>query len=213
MWSSPSSHYQRSNRSIKFQSVFGLFLWSTGSSRKTIDVLFRCGLTISNDSIGKLLSQLSQHCITLAKQVASSLHMFCYDNINISSSIFVEQRGAATPAKVQSGTFGILYALRNATLDDLKLQPIMNRYRHCKGLSPSDLRPSLDQVKCLNHQFSVIILRILFKHCPLYSGYSSHPALQPIARRPLAADSKTEQFPLRTTTIEESSIHGNLYGT
>jgi hypothetical protein len=136
--------------------------------------------------------------------------MFCYDNINISSSIFVEQRGAATPAKVQSGTFGILYGLRNATLDDLKLQPIINRYRNCKGLSPSDLRLSLDQLKCLNHQFSVIILRILFKHCPLYSGYSSHPALQSISRRPLAVGGKTEQFPLRTTTIEESSIHGNL---
>jgi hypothetical protein len=202
--------YQRSNRSIKFQSVFGLFLWSTGSSRKTIDALFRCSLTISYDSIGKLLSQLSQRCITLAKQIASSPHMFCYDNINISSSIFVEQRGAATPAKVQSGTFGILYGLRNATLDDLKLQPIINRYRNCKGLSPSDLRLSLDQLKCLNHQFSVIILRILFKHCPLYSGYSSHPALQSISRRPLAVGGKTEQFPLRTTTIEESSIHGNL---
>ncbi|KAH9956052.1 hypothetical protein BGW80DRAFT_1187891, partial [Lactifluus volemus] len=205
--------YQRSNRSIKFQSVFGLFLWSTGSSRKTIDALFRCSLTISYDSFGKLLSQLSQRYITLAKQIASSPHMFCYDNINISSSIFVEQRGAATPAKVQSGTFGILYGLRNATLDDLKLQPIINRYRNCKGLSPSDLRLSLDQLKCLNHQFSVIILRILFKHCPLYSGYSSHPALQSISRHPLAVGGKTEQFPLWTTTIEESLIHGNLMST
>ncbi|KAF8503300.1 hypothetical protein F5888DRAFT_1917408 [Russula emetica] len=202
--------YQRSNRCVKFQSVFGLFLWSTGSSRKTIDVLFRCGLTISYDSIAKLLSRLSQHCITLAKQIVSSPHMFCYDNINISSSIFVEQRGGATPAKVQSGTFGILYGLRNATLDDLKLQPIMNRYRNCNGLSPEDLRLSLDQLKCLNHQFSVIVLRVLFKHCHLYSEYSSDPALQPIARRPLAPNSKTEQFPLRATTIEESSIHGNL---
>jgi hypothetical protein len=202
--------YQRSNRCIKFQSVFGLFLWSTGSSRKTIDVLFRCGLTISYDSIGKLLSRLSQHCISIAKQIASSLHMFCYDNINISTSIFVEQRGSATPAKVQSGTFAILYKLQNATLDDLKLQPIISRYRNFSGLSPSDLRLSLDQLKCLNHQFSVIILRILFKHSRHYSRFASDPALQPISRRPLAAGSKTEQFPLRTTTIEEASIHGNL---
>jgi hypothetical protein len=173
-------------------------------------VLFRCGLTISYDSIAKLLFHLSQHCITLAKQIATSPHMFCYDNINISSSIFVEQRGAATPAKVQSGTFGILYGLRNATLDDLKLQPIMNRYRNFSGLSSSDLCLSLDQLKCINHQFSVIILRVLFKYCDLYSGYSSDPALQPIARRPLVAGHKTQQFPLRTTTIEEASVHGNL---
>ena len=202
--------YQRSNRCTKFQSVFGLFLWSTGSSRKTIDVLFRCGLTISYDSIGKLLSRLSQHCISIAKQIASSPHMFCYDNINISTSIFVEQRGAGTPAKVQSGTFAILYKLQNATLDDLKLQPIISRYRSFSGLLPSDLRLSLDQLKCLNHQFSVIILRVLFKHSRHYSRFTSDPALQPISRRPLAAGSKTEQFPLRTTTIEEASIHGNL---
>jgi hypothetical protein len=202
--------YQRSNRSIKFQSVFGLFLWSTGSSRKTIDVLFRCGLTISYDSIAKLLSRLSQHCISLAKQIACTPHMFCYDNINISTSIFVEQRGSGTPAKVQSGTFGILYGLQNATLDDLKLQPIMIRYRNCDGLTPSDLCLSLEQLKCLNHQFSVIILRVLFKYCDGYSGYSSHSDLQPISRRPLMAGRKTKQFPLRTTTIEEASIPGNL---
>ena len=202
--------YQRSNRSTKFQSVFGLFLWSTGSSRKTIDVLFRCGLTISYDGIGKLLSLLSQHCIALAKQIAPTPHMFCYDNINISSSIFVEQRGSATPAKVQSGTFGILYGLCNATLDDLKLQPILNRYRNCSGLSPLDLHLSLDQLKCVNHQFSVLVLRVLFKHCHLYSKYTSDPALQPIPRRPLAANHKTEQFLLQTTTIEEALIPGNL---
>ena len=136
--------------------------------------------------------------------------MFCYDNINISSSIFVEQQGAGTPAKVQSGTFAILYGLQNATLDDLKLQPIMNRYRNCNGLSPEDLCLNLDQLKCLNHQFSVIVLQILFKYCRDYSAYSLDPTLQPITRRALAANNKTQQFPLRTTTIEESSVHGNL---
>lgn len=39
-----------------------------------------------------------------------STYVLLHDNINISSLIFMEQRGAATPAKVQSGTFGILYA-------------------------------------------------------------------------------------------------------
>jgi hypothetical protein len=136
--------------------------------------------------------------------------MFCYDNINISSSIFVEQRGAATPAKVQSGTFAILYELRNATLDNLKLQPILSRFRRFNGLLPSDLSLTLEQLKCLSHQFSVIILQILFKHCNQYSDYASDPALQPKSRRPLALDGKTKQFPLRTTTIEEASIQGNL---
>lgn len=136
--------------------------------------------------------------------------MFCYDNINISSSIFVEQRGAATPAKVQSGTFGILYGLQSATLNDLKIQPIVQQYRSCTGLSPPDVCLSRDQLTHLQHQFSVIILRVLFKHCDGYSKYISDAALQPLPRRPLPVGVKTKQFPLRTTTIDESSIVGNL---
>ena len=63
---------------------------------------------------------------------------------------------------------------------------------------------------CLKHQFSVIILRVLFKHCSHYSDHASDPDLQPIPRRVLAVDGKTKQFPLRTTTIEEASIQRNL---
>lgn len=136
--------------------------------------------------------------------------MFCYDNINISSSIFVEQRGSATPAKVQSGTFGIIYGLQNATHDDLKLQPIIQRYKSCGGLSPPDLYLHRDQLIHIQHQFSVIVLRVLFKYCDSYSGYASEMALQPKPRCPLPVGVKTKQFPLRTTTIDESSIAGNL---
>ena len=96
------------------------------------------------------------------------------------------------------------------SLDDVKLQPILIRYRSFKGLSALDLCLSLKQLTCLNHQFSVIILRVLFKHCSHYSDYASDPDLQPIPRRALAVDGKTKQFPLRTTTIEEASIQGNL---
>jgi hypothetical protein len=48
-----------------------------------------------------------------AIELSKDPHSFCYDNI--SSSIFVEQRGALGPAKVTSGTFGILYGLRVQT--------------------------------------------------------------------------------------------------
>ena len=37
--------------------------------------------------------------------IGSGLHVFCYDNINLSTSIFVEQRGTSGPAKVTSGFF------------------------------------------------------------------------------------------------------------
>jgi len=45
-------------------------------------------------------------------QIAQRPHILCYDNINISTSILVEQRSSAL-AKVQSGAFLILYGLKN----------------------------------------------------------------------------------------------------
>ena len=136
--------------------------------------------------------------------------MFCYDNINISTSNFIEQRGSFTPAKVQSGTFGILYTLRDASPECLELAPIISRYNVCKGLKMSDLCLSSEQLKTLHRQFSIVVVKILCKHSKPFEHYASDPALQPTPRRPLAAGYKTKQFPLRTTTIDESSIHGNL---
>jgi hypothetical protein len=136
--------------------------------------------------------------------------MFCYDNINISTSNFVEQRGSSTPAKVRSGTFGILYKLHNASPQDLALAPITSRFKDFKGLSSRDLCLSFEQVKILNHQFSVIVAQILCKYCKSFEKYARDPALQPIPRRQLPPGHKTQQYPLRATTIDESSIQGNL---
>ena len=122
----------------------------------------------------------------------------------------MEQHSTGTPVKVQSGTFIILYGLQNAMLEDLKLQPIMNRYWNCNGLSPLDHCLTVDQLNCLKHQFSVIILQVLYKNRSLYSRYASDLALQPIAWCPLVAGCKTTQFLIQMTIIEEASVHGNL---
>ncbi|KAJ7728662.1 hypothetical protein B0H16DRAFT_240962 [Mycena metata] len=44
--------YQSSNRCLGFQAEFGLFLWSTGCVRQTIDALFRCGLSVGQTVTG-----------------------------------------------------------------------------------------------------------------------------------------------------------------
>ncbi|KAF9224862.1 hypothetical protein BS17DRAFT_751805 [Gyrodon lividus] len=86
-------------------------LWTNGASRQTIEVLHKCGLCISFTSLTKLLNNLATQTLERAAHVACGPHM-CYDNINISTSFFVEQRASA-PAKVQSGTFAVLYEVRN----------------------------------------------------------------------------------------------------
>ncbi|KAJ7923963.1 hypothetical protein B0H13DRAFT_1864431 [Mycena leptocephala] len=119
--------YQSSNSCIAFQAAFGLFLWSTGSARQTIDAAFRCGLSVGYDSVLKHIGLTADGCMEKAIRMAKDPHSFNYDNMNISTSIFVEQRGARGPAKVTSGTFGIFYGLRNATWEHMLIEPIMNR--------------------------------------------------------------------------------------
>ncbi|KAF8810165.1 hypothetical protein BYT27DRAFT_7066347, partial [Phlegmacium glaucopus] len=105
--------YQRSNRSSGFPAQFGLFLWSTGCAKQTIKALHRCGICVSYNSVLHIFTSLADECIQLAIKVGSGMHVFCYDNVNISTSIFVEQHGSAGPAKVTSGTFAVLYPVRN----------------------------------------------------------------------------------------------------
>ena len=98
------------SRSLSFQAIFSLFQWTTGCQRQTIDALFRCGLSVSFDSVLNIISNLSEHCLALASEVAKGPHALCWDNINVSTSTFVEQRTDA-PAKAQAGTFAVLYKL------------------------------------------------------------------------------------------------------
>ncbi|KAN0127259.1 hypothetical protein V8E53_014915, partial [Lactarius tabidus] len=51
-------------------------------------------------------------------------HALTYDNINISSSIFVEQ-GLNAMSKVQSGTFAVVYELLNACAEDMDIAPLV----------------------------------------------------------------------------------------
>ncbi|KAJ7626969.1 hypothetical protein FB45DRAFT_749875 [Roridomyces roridus] len=176
--------YQRSNRCMGFQAVFGLFLWSTGCARQTIDALFRCGMSVSYDSVLHSIQSLASHSMLQAVQVAAEPHAFCYDNVNISTSIFVEQRGAAGPAKVTSGTFGILYKLRNARADDMLIAPMMQRFKLSKGLQFNrDIKPGHDDLLSFHDQLIVTVIQRMFTLVPAFEKLANHPDLQYIVRR------------------------------
>jgi hypothetical protein len=64
--------YQFSNNCLAFQAEFGLFLWSTGCARQTIDALFRCGLSVAYDSVLNLVKSLADHCTTNAIRIVAS---------------------------------------------------------------------------------------------------------------------------------------------
>ncbi|KAJ7639893.1 hypothetical protein B0H17DRAFT_1216787 [Mycena rosella] len=203
--------YQSSNRCLAFQAEFGLFLWSTGCSRQTIDALFRCGLSVCYDSVLNLVESLADHCMLAAIDIAKDPHSFCYDNINISTSIDVEQRGAAGPAKVQSGTFGLLYILLDAVREHMLIKPIMRGFKAATGLHFNhDIKPSLEHLNSFHDQLVIVVITCLTSHNEGFEYTSSNPDLQHKVRRAIPVGYMTPHFPLRATTIEEATTRGNL---
>ena len=136
--------FHRSNRALGFPAQFGLFLWSSGCSRQTINVLNQCGLSVCYTSIQNNIKKLAEHCMKMAINTGSGIHVFCYDNVQLSTSIFVEQRGSSGPAKVTSETFGVLYKVRNGNPEHMKLAPILERFKSSDGLNFNrDICPSV----------------------------------------------------------------------
>lgn len=158
-----------------------------------------------------MVDKLGNDCVELAQAGAKHPDGFFegYDNVQVSTSIFVEQR-QGMPAKVQSGTYSIIYRLHNPNPNCLKLAPLLLRARTASGLDYNqDIRPTADQLRSSMHQFRCYILNVLCRD-QNQSEYSDHPAFKYKARRPLPPKHRTVQFPLKISTIDESTTSGNL---
>ncbi|KAJ7888781.1 hypothetical protein B0H13DRAFT_1468034, partial [Mycena leptocephala] len=129
----------------------------------------------------------------------------------ISTSIFVEQRGANGPAKVTSGTFGVLYGLRNAKVDHMLIAPIMKRFRESTGLQFNrDIRPSIVHLKIFHNQLLITIIDCLFTYNQGFEDVAKHPTLQHKSICPIPVGYKTPQFATRASTKEEATTRGDL---
>ncbi|KAH8983562.1 hypothetical protein EDB86DRAFT_3085229 [Lactarius hatsudake] len=202
-------HYLRSWNSARVQIGLGLQAWACGTSRQMIDVLHRTGLTVSYNSISSMVQSLAERSIERAKAASLLPHALAYDNINISSSIFVEQ-GPNAMSKVQSGTFAVIYELLNARAEDMGMEPLIDNLRRSSPLAISDLRMTLGARQSYISQTAVTIVRILTKHVIGFETQQSDPILQHPPRQPLPVGHKTVFHPLRVSTIEEASVDGNL---
>ncbi|KAJ7206287.1 hypothetical protein GGX14DRAFT_367375 [Mycena pura] len=203
--------YQSSNRCLAFQAAFGLFLWATGCAKQTIDALFRCGLSVCYDGVLNHLETLADYSMEEAIEMAKKPHGFGYDNMNLSSSIFVEQRGAAGPAKVASGTFGLLYGLRNAKHEHMLIAPIMRRFKAATGLQFNrDIRPSLHDLGTFQDQLIITTIHSLASFVDGFEYVLKEPNLQHKPIRPIPVGYKTPYKPTRASTIEEATTRDNL---
>ncbi|THU98741.1 hypothetical protein K435DRAFT_856389 [Dendrothele bispora CBS 962.96] len=205
-------HYTRSRLSSKLQSALGIYAWANGTSEQMMDVLYRCGIIPSTDTVFRTILELGDHALNEAVEVVRCKPCsMTYDNFHITQSTFVEQRPGA-PQKVQTGTFPVAYELYNADFRDMKLTPIRENFLKSPGLTLVDIIPSEEQSEAYYRQSIIHIIRVLTKHVPEFSTrYDlNHPLLQHHPCRPLPSDHQTKFFPLRMCLTEEASVIGNI---
>ncbi|KAF8873928.1 hypothetical protein BD779DRAFT_1451338 [Infundibulicybe gibba] len=207
---SAQAHYLRSFSSCKVQVGIGMMAWATGASRSLINVLHHSCLSMSSASIIAAVESLAEGSIQEARIAAAGPHGHNYDNINISTSIHVEQAPGAM-SKVQSGTLSVIYPLPDVNPEHLLLVPMMEQFKNSSPLKMSDLRPSNTALESYTFQSAITIAGVLFKYVGGFSEYASCPGLQhrPVRRQPTGR--KAKYYPLRCVTIEEASTQGNIH--
>ena len=202
-------HFLCSRKSAKVAIGLGLQAWACGTSRQMINVLHQTCLVVSYPSIASMVQALADCSIERAKAAVLQPHALAYDNINISSLIFVEQ-GPNTMSKVQSGTFAVVYELLNACVKDMIIKPMIERLRRSSPLVFSDLWMTPHARQSYLSQTVVTIVRVLTKYVKGFEMQALDAMLQYTPHWPLPPGHKMTFHPLRASTIEEASIDGNL---
>jgi hypothetical protein len=143
-----------------------------------------------------------------ARRISNGPHLLAYDNINLSTSIFVEQRGDDTPARVSSGCYGVLYELLNGCEEHMKLEPILEALSGRPTLNFfDDILPTEDQAYSISSQLRVAVVKILLKYAAFPTSYDTLPELQYPTRRPIPMNHRTKQYPTRVTRVWLVSLH------
>ncbi|SJL16064.1 uncharacterized protein ARMOST_19580 [Armillaria ostoyae] len=96
----------------KLQTIFGLFAWVTGASKKMMEVLSHCSLSTSFPTTQGNIDTLANMSISSASEETHGPHGCVWDNVTLSSSDHVEQTSHMM-SKAQSGTFPVIYWLHN----------------------------------------------------------------------------------------------------
>jgi hypothetical protein len=154
---------------------------------------------MSYSSINSVITSLADRSIEQARLAVSRPHALAYDNINISSSIFVEQ-GPNAMNKVQSGTLAVIYELLNASSEDMQIQQMVDKFKKSSPLKMADLRPTLSAMQAYLIQTTVNVSRILTKYVNGFVEQKAHPVLQHPTRRALPKGHKTIFYPLRASS-------------
>lgn len=203
----------RSQNNLLFQIACGFFLYSVGASKKIIEQLSRWGLCPSYASVHRAHVALANGQIRRAQLAVRSVPFGGgWDNTQISISVHVEQRtGTKAQSRVQTGTTAIVYELRNAKLEHMKLTPILERRALCDMITFAEhIRPTQSQSRDIIKHLTIGIVEILINFQPGLEHLRDSPLLKRRQYRPPTPKNKNKEYVLRTTTIDEGSTEGTV---
>lgn len=134
--------------------------------------------------------------------------MLGFDNIQVVLSTHVTQRSLAPP-KVRNCTSAIVYPLRNATLEDCQLRPILENRKRLQLITyASHIRPSFEAACDMQDHQVIGIIEILIAHHPAFRRLSDSPGLKHKAHRAPPDGHRSEEFICKTMPIDEATTDG-----
>jgi hypothetical protein len=206
----------RSQKANSFQTVMGLFLLASGAAKRLIAVLAQAGLTVSYSTIMDHVDKLSAEAMDRLK--ALPLKQMCaivWDNLNI--PFRVEAQRLKSKNHFDNGTTGTLLPLWNPetreTVTELNTLPLdMKPPRTTThpqfDISGEDVilsgEDGLELIKACIWYFK----NIAVEHIPAFHRFRTNLPECPAVD--LIDVHKTEQYPLPTLHIDESSIDGTI---
>jgi hypothetical protein len=154
--------------------MFSLLLRSHNTPAQICEISHRLGLSASPSTVKKMRRRLALACLEEARlAVLAGGHMLGYDNIQTSVKNVEQVPGA--PPTVRSGSVSVIYPLRNAAPEHLRLQPILDRHQASPGLNYSrDVQPTVEQLSSFVKQSAFNIIDTLLEHDPAFHGTLEH---------------------------------------
>ncbi|KAH9858437.1 hypothetical protein C2E23DRAFT_716977 [Lenzites betulinus] len=212
----------RNRATDALQLVIGIFLSSSGASRRVVDTFNRMGLSVSYQTVQRSLKTLTKSAQEGARSFvlqSQRLWGIVYDNINFTLrkasqrlDNMTEQLNATTsavfslPSKFSRTSYG-------AALSIVERNRLAGRR---SLLSLDDLRPTTEQQGQLVLAFKHHVRSILLSSAP---GLSKHNRFTKALRKEtkkraprirVLSSEKTEFFPLPALAQEEASVQGTI---
>ncbi|CAE6410155.1 unnamed protein product [Rhizoctonia solani] len=207
---------KRSQKANYFAKGFGAYLYGSGTHAATINVLNRCGLSVSYSTLMESLESLNSSCIKRFRQVAAHCRsFFMWDNINLPSNI-VEQR-IKNAGSFESGTSASLVEFHpppgcgpEAIDEALDPDKYLSALASAPDLKYSDVESTSEDRKNLRNEFAFEAIRILVEHGgDRFKQYKRVNLDQRPLIWPLLPPRITCVYPLPTIHKEQASASGN----